>query len=272
MEFKNYLTKVKQEDIKTDGRFSGYASDFSDEPDLGGDIVKTGAFAKTIKQGGVFGTGIKLLWAHDRDNPIGIWEQLNEDKKGLFVNGFLPLENQEAHDKYILLKHGVIDGMSIGYDPIEHEPIKRNDHEYRWLKEIGLYEISLVTFPMNTRARVTDVKTAIQNSKTPRDLENSLCDAGLSRKCAKYITGLLKPTLWDVKKESLKSILNSLKQTNADLYVNWLIKHSENKVEPEEDETEDEYMERCMGSEEMNSEFPDQSQRAAVCHSKWRKR
>jgi HK97 family phage prohead protease len=153
------------------GLFEGYASTFG-ERDLGGDIVVAGAMTKSIKARGA--KGVRMFADHDSRKRIGVWTDLSEDEKGLYVKGRLLLEKQDGKDAYVDLKEGALDGMSIGFRTKADSYDGRR--KARMLKEIDLMEISLVSFPMNESARVTAVKSA--NIKTIREFEDFLRDVG----------------------------------------------------------------------------------------------
>jgi len=170
----------EDEDEKQYGRFEGYASVFNNT-DLGNDVIKDGAFRKSLKERGP--RGIKLLYQHKSDMPIGILEDVKEDENGLFVKGRLALRTTAGRDAYELLKMGAIDGMSIGFraNPDEVSYDKRS--RKRMIGEVDLMEVSLVTFPMNPSARVRSVKGEVISI---REWENGMRDAfSLSRSEAK---------------------------------------------------------------------------------------
>ena len=162
-----------------DGAFAGYASVFH-LTDTQNDIILPGAFDQTIRHKG---GSIKLLWQHRPDEPIGVITMLQEDSKGLYVEGKLNLDVQRAREAYSLLKSGAIDGLSIGYSAVQSEI---SADGARVLKEVDLWEISLVTFPANQAAGVTRIKTGMP--ETVRDFEHFLRDAGYSRSQAKAIS------------------------------------------------------------------------------------
>ncbi len=138
-----------------DGSFSGYASLF-DVPDLGNDVIAPGAFAESLARRGV--RGVKLLFHHDAAQPIGVWQTLREDRRGLYAEGKLSLDNSKARDILALLRTGAIDGLSIGFRAVTASRTSRAGP--RRLTKIDLWEISIVTFPMLPGARVSAVKTA----------------------------------------------------------------------------------------------------------------
>lgn len=145
---------VELKKIGADGRFAGYASVFG-LVDNQHDVVMAGAFRRTISER----VGeIKLLWQHAPSQPIGYFTAMFEDARGLYVEGQLMMEVEQAREAYTLLKSGVVKGLSIGYSPVRFslDP----DSGVRQLKEVDLWEISLVTFPANTQSLVTVVKGA----------------------------------------------------------------------------------------------------------------
>jgi HK97 family phage prohead protease len=166
-----------------------------------------------------------MLWQHRPDKIPGVWASMMEDKKGLDCTGRLALNTILGKDVYEIMKLAAELGtfklsMSIGYDPIEYEIDEKK--RVRTLKEVELWETSIVTFPARTGATITTVKS-IEDAKTERELENVLRDSGLSRSAAQYLVKLCKPSL----RESgggagdeacfLSGILDRLKETNKDI-------------------------------------------------------
>jgi uncharacterized protein len=96
--------EIKSEDITDKGRFSGYGSTFGGKPDSYGDIIVQGAFKETLERGGRNGNGIGMLWQHRSEEPIGVYESIVENSKGLKVEGQLALEVQRGKEAYILMK------------------------------------------------------------------------------------------------------------------------------------------------------------------------
>ena len=141
--------------IGLDGRFEGYASLFG-VADLGGDVVVAGAFRESLARRGPL--GVKMLWSHDPSRPIGVWEVLREDRRGLFVRGHLDLAVTQAREALALMKSGAVDGLSIGF---KTQRSRRDPGTGgRRLEKLDLWEVSLVTFPMLPQARVSLVKRA----------------------------------------------------------------------------------------------------------------
>lgn len=141
--------------VEADGVFCGYASLFGAE-DLSRDIVVPGAFAKSLKARGA--GGIRMLFQHDPAAPIGVWQEIREDGRGLFVRGRLMPDVARAREVLSLMRAGAIDGLSIGFRTVRGRTDGKSG--VRRLYEIDLWEISVVTFPMLAEARVTAVKAA----------------------------------------------------------------------------------------------------------------
>ncbi|MFA6206053.1 MAG: HK97 family phage prohead protease [Methylocystis sp.] len=135
------------------GAFSGYASLFG-MVDSGGDMVMTGAFARSLVMRGA--QGVKMLWQHQAAEPIGMWSSIVEDSRGLKVEGRLDLSVARAREALSLMRKGAIDGLSIGFRTRRATTDKSRG--VRRLHEIDLWEISIVTFPMLPQARIGAVK------------------------------------------------------------------------------------------------------------------
>jgi len=160
-----------------DGYFEGYAAVF-ENVDRGMDVIQRGAFAKSLGSG----RKVKLLWQHDMGSVIGVLVELREDERGLYVKGRLLADVRKGAEALSLLRAGAIDGISIGYRTVQ--ATKEGGGSVRRLLEVDLYEVSLVTMPMNELATVTDVKSI----RTEREFERFLRDAGLTRKEATAVT------------------------------------------------------------------------------------
>ena len=159
-----------------DGTFEGYGSVFNNT-DLGNDVIKDGAFTKTLRRRGA--KGVKLLYQHKTDMPIGVFTEMKEDEPGLYVKGQLALGTTAGRDAYELMKMGALDGLSIGFKVNPQEVAYDKRTGKRIIKELDLMEVSLVPFPMNPRATIRSVKG---EEISIREWENGLRDAfNLSR-------------------------------------------------------------------------------------------
>ena len=177
VEFKTFSLKL--DDVDSQGTIRGYASTFGNI-DLGFDVVDKGAFKKSIKESsGKF----PILADHDPSKQIGWNFRAEEDDTGLFVEGKLDLNVQSAREKYSLAKTamslGAKMGLSIGYMTIKAEP-DREKPMVRHLKELKLFEYSIVTFPMNTEAMITSAKS-LAGVDRAQYLLSELAKSGVSR-------------------------------------------------------------------------------------------
>jgi HK97 family phage prohead protease len=139
--------------VSDGGEFEGYASVW-DRVDLGREVVRKGAFTKslTIRPPGK----IKMLRQHYTDEPIGVWTAMSEDSRGLHVKGRLIRETVKGAETYALMKEGALDGLSIGFRTIKDSFDRQKG--IRYLEDLDLREISVVTFPMLPDATVSAVK------------------------------------------------------------------------------------------------------------------
>jgi len=182
--------EIKQVSEETDddgefGFFEGFAATFGNI-DLVNDRLEPGAFTKTLKQNdGVF----KLLWQHRSSNLIGKIVEAKETKKGLQIKGRINLGTALGKEAFALLKARDIDRMSIGFQ-VKNQDFER-DTGTRIITEIKLFEVSLVTFPANPKAAVTDVKS-IEEAESLSDIENILHNKGFTNNESKAIISQIK--------------------------------------------------------------------------------
>jgi hypothetical protein len=130
-------------------RFAGYAAVF-DRPDRGGDVVRAGAFERCLRQSAA--GSVPLLWQHKGGRPVGRIEYLREDKRGLRVIARLS-HGPAGQAAAALLREGRVAGLSFGY-----RIRQAKGRAPRELTELDLVEVSLVTVPMQPRARVHAVE------------------------------------------------------------------------------------------------------------------
>jgi HK97 family phage prohead protease len=147
---RKYCVLSEQIEIGADATIAGYASLFG-EADQGNDVVMKGAYAASLDKLKSAGTRVKFLWQHDPTQPIGVWDEVYEDAKGLYVKGRLLTETQKGSEAAALIAAGAIDGLSIGYRTVKAD---RDAKGRRQLAELELWEVSLVTFPMLPEARI----------------------------------------------------------------------------------------------------------------------
>jgi HK97 family phage prohead protease len=175
MNTKTLNAKFELKQIAEDGIFEGYASVFGVK-DYDGDVIVKGAFKSSVeKMDG--GKRPKMLWQHNPSIIIGKWLNMYEDERGLYVKGQLFLDTQKGLESYTLMKHGELDGMSVGFNIAN---AYMNEQKNRVIDDLELWEISVVTWGANPEALVTSVKSI-------RDFEKFLRDSGFSRKDATRI-------------------------------------------------------------------------------------
>ena len=160
-----------QDVAKVEGgtEISGYASLFG-AVDQGGDVVEAGAYGVSLKAVAKAGRNIKMLWQNDPAQPIGVWDVVREDAKGLFVKGRILDSVEKGREAAALIAAGAIDGLSIGYRTVK---ATKNTKGQRLLAELELWEVSLVTFPMLPSARVAAKGDVIAVGDILRDMAAS---------------------------------------------------------------------------------------------------
>jgi HK97 family phage prohead protease len=182
---KDYALEIKG--LTEEGTFEGYASVFGNV-DSYGDVVDAGAFTKSLKRRQPL-----LLWQHDPSTPLGIWEGMAEDTKGLRGVGKLFAGVRAADEALILLRGGAVQGLSIGYRVLKY----RMEGEVRHLSELDLMEVSIVSFPANGKAKIDGVKSEgmdefvrrLRDGEPPsiKEFEAVLRDAGFPKSMATAI-------------------------------------------------------------------------------------
>jgi len=169
-----------------DWKVEGYASVFN-SVDKVGDTILPGAFQKSLDSG----RPIKMYYEHLRFMKPGRWEGFSEDERGLKAWGFLTRDHSIAKDVRAELRHGTIEGMSIGFFVPEGGAEKTDTG--RILKEIELHEVSFVGNPAEPKAVITAWKSELESIKNLSDLEDLLRESGgYSRSMATALTGHLK--------------------------------------------------------------------------------
>lgn len=211
MKFKKLdLQKLELKFVGEGMTFSGYASVFGGV-DSYGDTIDPKAYDATLKDRV---RPIRMRWNH-YGPVIGKWLRMTTDSVGLFVEGELTPGHSTAIDTYASLKHGAIDGLSIGY--IAKNAIENPDGT-RLLKEIELIEISIVEEPADINATVSNIKSAIEKANSIREIEATLRDsAGLSRLEACAVVSRIKSVIqsdFDSDKKQAQEIAQLFKSFN----------------------------------------------------------
>lgn len=170
--------ELKRASVEGAGRFEGYASTFNGPADSYGDVIAPGAFAASLAAHKAAGTAPVMLWQHDTAEPIGRWIDLREDSHGLRVVGQLTLETQRGAEALALLKANALNGLSIGFMVPDDGAVMSG--RQRTITKADLVEVSIVSLPANSAARVVQVKSI-------REFEESLRDAGFPKAAARKL-------------------------------------------------------------------------------------
>ena len=190
MDFKSFKATVEEKD---GGAVRAYASTFDREPDSVGDVVAPGAFEKTLANWRESGKPIPLLWAHDTDDPysnIGAAVDYGTDERGLWFDAEFDADNEKAQYVRKLVKEGRVFQCSFAYAVKDAMPIElENGRKANELRELDLFEISIVQIPANQHATIEEVKAMEIEEKAGR--RNSAKDADELRNIASAANQIL---------------------------------------------------------------------------------
>ncbi|WP_312056839.1 HK97 family phage prohead protease [Acinetobacter courvalinii] len=202
--------------VQEDGFFSGYGAVFGNI-DWYNDVILPGAFTASLAKWRAKKKMPPVLWNHNDSEPIGIYTNIYEDEKGLFVEGKLLIDDvPRAKSTHALLKAGAIDGLSIGYST---KKANQQGNGVRELIEVDIGEISIVTQPANERSLITSVKSKLDEGELPTlpEFEKFLRESGFSKNQAtaiasKGLRSLLSESEEEIKEaKSISNAFNILK-------------------------------------------------------------
>ncbi|EHU1614152.1 HK97 family phage prohead protease [Acinetobacter baumannii] len=211
---KSFNLEIKA--VQEDGFFSGYGAVFGNI-DWYNDVILPGAFTASIAKWRAKNKMPPVLWNHNDSEPIGVYTNIYEDEKGLYVEGKLLVDDvPRAKSTHALLKAGAIDGLSIGYST---KKANQQTNGVRELVEVDLSEISIVTQPANERSLITSVKSKLDDGELPTlpEFEKFLRESGFSKNQAtaiasKGLRSLLSESEEEIKEaKSISNALNILK-------------------------------------------------------------
>jgi hypothetical protein len=174
-------TRLDIKSMSETGAFEGYGSIFGNADSYGDRVVK-GAFSASLAAHKAKGTAPVMLWQHNADWPIGVWSEIREDDRGLYVKGQLNTETEKGREARSLLTQGAISGLSIGFTAPAGARQRLEDGTTE-LRTVDLWEVSLVTFPANDQATVLSAKSI----NTQADFERLLKHAGFANRAAKKL-------------------------------------------------------------------------------------
>lgn len=179
IQFSNFEWDLKA--VKADGFFAGHGSVFGNT-DRANEIVAPGAFAASLAERKAKGRKLPILWQHKHDEPLGVYTRVEEDERGLYVEGnLLVKEVPKAAEVAALIRSGAVDGLSIGY--IVREDSFDEKTRTRTLKRVDLLEVSIVSVPANDDARIEQIKSKVAHGGLPTlpEFERLLREAGFSK-------------------------------------------------------------------------------------------
>lgn len=209
------MTKLRMrleiKEISAEGSFEGLLSPYGNI-DNGNDVVVAGAYTKTLKDQG---NTRPLLWQHKTDVPIGNLT-LEDRPDGLWCKGELLMALPEAQKAYLLIKAKIVKGLSIGFEAIKDSI----ENGVRLLKEIKLWEGSIVTFPMNDSALIASVKSKFEKKDdfNAELAEIQLSDAAYQMRCA--LSAALNSLFWaGLSKEEIVTASETVIQQFSDAYM-----------------------------------------------------
>lgn len=178
--------------MPSDGTVEGYAATFDREPDSYGDVIAKGAFARTLTEWSQKEQPIPLLYGHNTEDPemnIGKVTEAYEDERGLHVRAEFDADNPKAQYVRKLAKEGRLYQFSFAYSIRDAGEVKVDGTHAYELRDLDLYEVSLVQIPANQHAVVTGVKSGRRNSKADADELRQI--RALAAQITQAINGLL---------------------------------------------------------------------------------
>ena len=170
MKFKSAVISAQ---MPADGTVEGYASTFDRTPDSYGDVVAKGAFERTLGEWGAKEYPIPLLYGHNTDDPeynIGRVVDAHEDERGLYVRAEFDADNPKAQYVRKLAAEGRLYQFSFAYAIRDAADVELEDGTRAYeLRDLDIFEVSLVQIPANQHAVVTGIKSGRRNSKADAD-------------------------------------------------------------------------------------------------------
>jgi len=168
--YKEFALRKSADDTEKDaGTISGFFSTYDRIPDSYGDIIAPGAFTETVKAREESGHPFPLCWNHDLNQIIGKVDSIEDTEKGPLMTASF-FNTQLAQEKREIVKSGVVYQFSFAYDVRDAEEVTLEDGtKANELRELDLFEVSIVPIPANQNAVMTEVKAGRRNSKADAD-------------------------------------------------------------------------------------------------------
>lgn len=192
--------------LDDDGYIEGLAVGYGNL-DRGGDVVLPGAIRMASKS-------LPMLMFHDQKRPAGVWSEFQDTADGLLAKGRFSMSTATGKEAHGLVKDGALGGLSMGYKTVRHNIVGKARH----LMEVMLYEVSLVTIPMNEKTLIMSVKDIMDSGRMPtvREFEEFLRDAGgFSKSLATAIAAKATPHLRGEPEATADDVADFLKALRA---------------------------------------------------------
>ena len=141
------------------GKISGYGSVFG-VVDTYREVVAKGAFTESLAGLKAEGSFLPMLWQHRSGEPVGVWDEFDEDDHGLKIAGQFVMESPTAAERFAFVKAGAVRGLSIGYYVLADTYNEKD--RIRTLTKLELVEVSVVTFPANREALANPIKAKLR--------------------------------------------------------------------------------------------------------------
>ena len=178
--------------MPSEGTVEGHAATFDREPDSYGDVIAKGAFARTLSEWSQKEQPIPLLYGHNTEDPelnIGKVTEAYEDERGLHVRAEFDADNPKAQYVRKLAKEGRLYQFSFAYSVRDAADVEVDGYPAYELRDLDLYEVSLVQIPANQHAVITGIKSGRRNSKADADELRSI--RTLANQITQAVNGLL---------------------------------------------------------------------------------
>jgi len=207
---------LENKSVEIDGveyfTFKGYGSTFGNI-DRADEVMVAGCFKKFLKQ-----HRPSLLWQHQMSEPVGIYNVVREDEKGLYVEGRMPMTDDLVRGRVVpQMKAGSVKALSIGFTVDNYTYDEKSDILY--FNEVKAWEVSLVTIPCNAEAVITDIKS-FENAQNITELNQLLKNCGMSGKKCNIIISKIKSFVRDEQntgrdvQSELRSLIDDVKKLN----------------------------------------------------------
>jgi hypothetical protein len=207
------LLEIKRANVSSTGEFEAYASTWTKTPDTQNDVIQRGAYLPALAAHKAAGTLPAMLWSHDVKTPIGRWLSFEEDSHGLKATGKLTLETRKGAEAHALMRDSAV-FLSVGFF-IAKGGQKKSGSTRIITKISKLVEVSLVSLPSNSEAKILNVKKLT----TPRAFEKLLRDSGglSAREAKRACAGGWRGYVRDERQTDIDKVLAKIDELKTEL-------------------------------------------------------